>query len=411
MGVDTTSLYSAAYGSLVLNLETARFSSTPIIKDGTGRIGTTLEVTGQANFDGADPTDYLAKQSTIASILKMSGQHFEVRGLDGTVLHAISPAQAVEGGPHITHEILPGSTALHGIVRFTVRAATASTGSGSGDDEPADTYNETITHRPDGLWLVRREGEINGPNSHAAFVAAVAAQRARFPLPYWVLTYSERTSSTDELKTVYSIDSQELVGNLPVAGASAAVSGTWTESVSRDEQQRKVTRIDIDLLCNADPSPFLASLRPTAGLIVRESSSLEYLKEYSLKLSYEILASGSGDDLLNFQQTVEVVPADTVWEERTMPGLDPVLVQKPKVFAKLTQSGSALGLRRPKPALPIYPDNLLDCRRITFSVPSQGEYGTAWSYVMYAPSDVAIDDVINTARAMTQRPAVPEFYA
>lgn len=408
MPVDTRQLLNCSYGTAGFVLEKWKLKSTPVVQYGI-HTSDSYEAEGEGSFDADTPAAYQAKLDLIRAALSLSGQNFQLTGLAGQEHFSLLAAQMQNGGPHVDYTITTGEGALHGKITFTVKAQTIGVNIGSNND-PTNSYTDTLKVKPDTYHVASRDGQISGSNSKSYFLGTVLpAYRAAYPLPNWVITYQYK-QPLDGSKVDYTIEATQLIAPLPAGGGTRSLDGTIRISTERDEQQRKVTNWSFQLVSDADPTPLLNVIRPANVTILRESVQMERLREFSLQANFQTLESGSNDALLNFEQTFEWSDPPDVWEPRSFPGIDPVVVRKPREFATIVQSGSAAGIERyPTEPDPLFPDQLIDRPKINYARRGMVECVTTWSYTMYAVLTMHNDDIFFVFNNKSKRPQNPSF--
>ncbi len=411
-------LHACSVGGEAFQLDDFGYRQEPIIRYGA-TIGAKLTGQGEGWVEAADAGSLAAALSIAAASFQVAGVDFSVYGLGGQELLTISAAECILGGPHISFELMPAATepALIRRFRFTVSADTA-----SADGIPRLATDTTS----DNLRVITWSGELFGGaagdrpvgEQYQALVNTFAGQ---YPFPYWVHTQRLEVAATQDQAT-FNLQATQLAAPLPGGGSGATVvDGEGQENtINRDEQMRLTRIFSFDLIVVGDPQQVINSLRslvqaqissPTvqvsgtsAGVILREQTSVSLNRHVHVKATFESLEGGNGNALMNWSQTFRRTDKQDVWDMKTYPGILPTLVKVPHVFRKLYQSGSATGAGQyPRPPAPLYPNQLADQPDINYQSINGVECQTGWSYAMWMDDETKLD--------ITQlmRPKKPQF--
>lgn len=107
-------------------------------------------------------------------------------------------------------------------------------------------------------------------------------------------------------------------------------------------------------------------------------------------------------DLVDYRQDVRLVIGQP-YDMRSFHGLDPVLVQRPRQYNVLIQTGYAVGWRKiPVAAAPVFPTQLLERPDVQVTQLSDILWKRVWTYVMAVDLNYVPDHA-----ALCQWPAAP----
>jgi hypothetical protein len=366
-------------GGAALQLEDHRYSERPIVRGG-GRAGSVATLSGQGWLEAADHSALAAALRAAEDNFRVSGQTIQVYGPGNVLLHELSSASFVEGGPHIEFTIEPGLQDGYGARRVTF-TATGETTVDPGSGEQPNVPERRIATGPDNLKAVTWSGQISSTDIQATFDQLRAKFSEQFkPSTHWVISYELRQSDTGT-KGAFSLTATELVDDLPESPQGTAVSGRASFSRERDDQMRLTRTYEYDLVVVGDVDAVLDLIRPE-GLILRESVSVGYYAQRSLRASFTTLAGGDGTALMNWQASFRFEPSDFTYDEHRYPNTTPVLVQRPQGLGRVAFSGSATGagVFIPPPSRPSTL-RLLEPPQINQVRVNAVEYRTDWQYV------------------------------
>jgi hypothetical protein len=410
---DYDSFARCTIGTTNLVVTSCKLNKDDVVREGSGLLGGTIgkaiAVEIEAFVTGATAQQLQDNVAAAKAALDASGLDFNFyeNGL-ATPAISIIAARMIDGGPHFKYEVSDGG-ALRKNIRFTLTGQTARAGGGSGggggdtpnvDDQTQ--YDLKITERADSLFTYERNGELRGPNLAATFANILANFIQQYDPTFYTIT-SEREFGTftdtisdgtivaqgDILK--YSMTAVQNSDALPSKDGNLAVEGTASFKSDRDEQHRMTETYAFDLLIEGQPSEVLAAIRgnmlPQGRVAQREGIEFTSIKERRLRASFVYLRSADGDEdgngLMNWTQSFRTIQAADVWEEMQYPGLDPLLIKKPKTLARLVQSGSAIGAGAyPDAPPPLFPGSLLEAPEISNTRINDVERGTEWTYTM-----------------------------
>jgi hypothetical protein len=351
--VDYSGLLSCSIaGAASFEVITYEATVSPVVRPGMGHVADQVQVTITGQIQGADPADLSAKLADLAESVA-DGQNVIIDGLAGEPELQVLAARCLDGGPFLGVKIADGPVALVKSITLTVTGGQLPAGGQQGQNR----YAVMTATRADGLRTVTWDGESLAPGGTSYFTGTVvAAFMQAYGPPKWSVRVDYKTSQEGVIgRTGYQLVATEQFGELPDNAGGQAVEGRITTRVERDEQMRKTSVFEFDLLLDrtADASATLASIRDglvngpegstSQRLILREAATIESLRENRLQASFTILESGWHDQLMNWSRTIRVTHDDQPAEEHRYLGADPILVVMPKRLGKLTDTGSATG--------------------------------------------------------------------
>jgi hypothetical protein len=418
---DFSQLMSCSVGGADLQLLKYGLKEDPIVSQTAGRTGTKIAIQADGEILGTDAADFNAKLSAVIDSLGSSGQTITITGLTGATEVSLPYGDCLNGGPHIAWEFLPDQdTAFHKRIRFTASAEV-----GYGPDpkggSPTDHYSETVETRPDGLRKVTRDGELTAPAGFAAGAlsyfdnTALPAFRSLYKLPDWIVSHTRQVSDNiTSTKVSYKLEAVELYDALPAGQGVTSVSGNATTLVERDEQMRKLTTKEYDLVVDGDPIQLMTFLRQMlqGKTVLSESYDTEDIAENRVRCRYKILEGGNGNDLLNWKQELDVTPEGTPHQSFEYPLGKPAIVLAPAPTYRVTQRGSAIGAGRyPRPPEKMYDgsgDGVIgEMGSENYTPLNEVEKQTTWSYTFIFASHPTLDGSI---LARLERPDDPHFF-
>lgn len=399
------SILKASIGSTSFQLMDYSVRETPVTKDGLGQTGTKVTVQGDGWVEAADAASLTAAIAAMLAGFRIVGKNVTITGLGGAVEYQLLAASCVDGGPFVEIEIQlqqQRGEALVKPVRFTANGSTAPSG---GTTNLVDQFKVETTTRPDELRGITYSGEVLGPGAVGQYVDGILpALLAQYPDSDW--THSDKFSTNAKQDKVdWQVTFVELAAPLPDAVDATAVDGEGTIRREGDEQMRLVTEIGFDLLVEGDPTALLTSIRPTEGVILKESSEITQFRERRLRASFTTLSGRDGNDLLNWEQTLEHEKEVTPLRVVTYPNGEPVFILDVQP-AYVTQRGRAIGAGQyPQAPEPFWPDQLVDRPKIIHTPLNAAEFQVEWMYrfVFRTAPDAAAQV------ALLARPGSPEF--
>jgi hypothetical protein len=392
-------------GQVLLQLEDYSLTTSPIVKDAQGRVGTTVTLEGEGYIENADATAFATALQTAASSFSFSGGTIEIIGLGGVTELLLAPVDFLNGGPHASFEILgkPDS----GLRRQVKFKATGENAPKNGGQPTELSYKVETSTRPDRLRQITRSGELAGAGI-SAYMEAVLKPLilATYPAGQWIPSYKLDRNFKDDRGT-YSFTFIELRDALPAAGNSQVVDGELTMHVDRDEQMRKVTTKTADMVVIGDAIAIATSLRPRPpAIVLRESLEYTSFKENRLRVSFTTLEGANGNQLLDWGQSFTANYDNNPVAVESYPGTFADYYYKPRSGNLYTQAGRAVGAgkypKEPDPVLPLFSDKI----EVTYKQLNQVEYETTWRYVLIS------DKFIETTAiylAQFERPSNPLF--
>ena len=130
--------------TLPLQVDQVDYAVQPTLEQDAGRVGSEVRVEGEGFLASADQA-------------ATSGVDFKVMGFGGAVVHQVLAAGCLEGGPHVSFQVMrAGSGPNHRRVRFGVSARTV-------PSTLVSAYRYRMGSGPDGLQRVGQAGRSPGP--------------------------------------------------------------------------------------------------------------------------------------------------------------------------------------------------------------------------------------------------------
>jgi hypothetical protein len=394
---DFDSLHRISLGPATFQLVKYMPKWTPEIKDGVGRTGTIFSMTGEGYIQADTLSAFATALNNVRDAFNVSGQSVVVYGPNNTEEFRINPADCNDQGPHVGLELLDQTddTAMMRTVRFTVNAKLILKDAAGGP--VAESYRVTEEHASDTTQKVTYAGTLSGPNARAYLISITEPRlRALYDPRVWVenLRFDAGQNDSDIKYTISFEELKQSLGTPPlgdVQQANAIVDGLSTYRNTRDDQQRKVEVYGWDLLLSSanDFQNILDVLRraqhddqgqPKTPLT--ESVELTGLRQIRLRAEYTYLSSGSGDKLLEWEQTIAVDIEDPVCASLEYPGIDAVIYRPAQPARGATQSGRARAVGDfPKIPATFFDERFLSKRRRpTRRIVNEVEYEVSWSY-------------------------------
>lgn len=415
------SFYRCTIGTTGLSVVDYSHHEEKVVREGrgftAGAIGKKIVIAVNAFVTGATPQELQDNLWAAKTALASSGLNFQLwaNGLADPQV-SILAAALVDNGPHFEFDVAKQGEAgaLKKNISFTLTAQTARLGSGGGGQDAQGgvqdltTYDLKVSAGPDGLTTSTRTGEIRGPNLYDRFQQLLKNFGQIYKPDFFTLsseyelgTFQEKSSDGtildqgDVLK--YTLTAVENADALPSDGKNPpvdfAVEGTASAHSDRDEQHRMTETFSFDLLVVGDAQKVLTLIRkvvlPPGRVASRETIEITSVKERRLRASFVYLRSADGaGGLMNWTQTFRTTQAANVFEEKQYPGLNPILIKKPKALARLVQSGTAIGDGEfPAPAAPLFADQLLEAPELSYTDLNDVEKQTEWTYTMAVEND------------------------
>lgn len=311
----------------------------------------TARLEGQVQADS--PADLSMALANVANSLK-DGQDVTITGLGGEQEFSCVAARCFDGGPFIDFEMEEESPVpLVKMIRLTIHTDQLPLGNTAGQYQ----YNVTTSTRPDGLQTVTWDGQSTSPlGSTYLNNTVIPAFKQAYNGPQYAITTEYTTSASGVMTTIrFRFTATQYFGSLSdYGGSGAAVEGSVQMRTERDEHFRKVTtwEFDLQLGTKADASDTLTDLRnyvigkgqggAGAQIILRESATIEQLRDNHLRASFTVMASAGNDALMNWRRTIQIKYPDQPAEEHTYIGAAPILVQLPQRNGQISDNGSAI---------------------------------------------------------------------
>jgi hypothetical protein len=401
---DLSLVLRASYGPLDLSsvgmsLLSVEVRQDAVVKEGLGRVATNVQVTADFEVRKQTAADLYTAMGTIFPLLQIDGYDFVVYGLGAQIQFGMLAAESADFGPHISYTLKDSpESALCKLIQ--VKLTSQATWPSGNSNAVSDNFKLTVDTGPDGLRVITRSGELHGFNSPAYFLSIVVpAMAASYPLPKWVTKLHYQTSQdtprpgttlVQQNTLDYSVVVRENFSPLPATAHGAAVAGVAVDGVirtraERSEQFRKTTTIDFDFLIVGSVSAFMSVIRPSKpGVAIhRESLTVTGVREQRASGNFVLIESADHSPLLEWTQTVRLVPGTKAFEVKEYVGAPPVLVAKSQTAPRLTQTGRAVALYQFKKApTPIFHTHL-ELPEIAYNDLNNQEKETTWTYVMY----------------------------
>jgi hypothetical protein len=397
-------ILKASIGSTSFQLMDYSVRETAVTKEGLGRVGTKVVIQGDGWIEAADAAAFTAAIVAALGSFRVDGQNVTITGLGGGLEYQLLAASCVDGGPFVDVEIGQQSQRGEGFVKPVKFTANGSTAPGSGQQITDQWKVETAT-RPDGLRGITYSGETRGAGAVGLYVNGVLPDLLRqYPAAEWI--HQQKYSSNRKQDLVeWQVSFIELVEPLPSTGDVTVADGEFTERKDRDEQMRLVRETSYDLVIEGDAYSLLTTLRPADGVILKESSEVTHYREQRLRASFVQLMGGDGNDLLNWEQTLEAESETTPLRVVLYPNAAPVFILEVQP-SYLVQRGRAIGAGSyPVPPAPFWPDQLVERPKIITTPLNAVEMQVEWHYrfVFRSPPTTA------SFVARLSRPAQPAF--
>jgi hypothetical protein len=87
-------------GAPVLQLTDFSYQTTPEIKEGSGRIGSTVTLRAEGYVEGATPSAFQSALALAVAVCNQSGLFVQIIGLGGLAEFTMLPIGFLDGGPH-----------------------------------------------------------------------------------------------------------------------------------------------------------------------------------------------------------------------------------------------------------------------------------------------------------------------
>jgi hypothetical protein len=391
-----------SYGSLTLDLLEYDAKETPQISQTSGRVSTKVEIKATCQIIGSSQADLVSQLNAAIAVLRIDAQSMVITGLTAANEYTLFAADCTLSTPCCTFETKQGPAPLTKNLIVTVDAYTLADHTGKnpgGAAPPSNSFTTKYATGTDQLVTVTVTGKMVGLNSPAYFLGTVLPGiQTNYPLPAWVIDSSYTASSDASSSSLsYSVTVRQNVGPLPAMDKeNYALDGEATIKIEIDEQFRRSTTTQYDLLFAGDGKALYGNLRAmaasppgsaqgsTPAIILKESMDLSTIAKPRLRASFTVLDSAdpSKAPLMNFNQKVTLKSADPIYEIKTYPGASPVCLQKALGLPTCTQSGSATAagqwFKPPENLYALY----LDEPQTTYEQINAVECVTTWNYNM-----------------------------
>lgn len=409
-------LHRCTLGTSAFQLVDFKWREQPLPRGGFVVFKVAIEGHGYVEADS--PAQLTTRLKDVADSFRTPGLNFEVFGLGGASLVQLEASDLTGGGPLIGFEIMEAAQdpPLTRSFRFTLlgeRIAQPRPGTEPEEDVPAERRLRT---RPDGLREIAWAGTMSGKGLEARFIKLIGRFRKLYPWRRWIVQYEFTQNAAGDFAAVL-ITGTETVFDLPGPdepdGLPMVRDGDGVLRWERDEQMRLTRVWEYDLLVVGDAMVVrdllrneLVKLIGNGGVILRETLSFGLVRENRLRLSFETLAGGNGNSLLNWTQTFRVHDPWPTYEVLDFSGAEPMILRRPRGLGRIVQTGLAIGagvwVKEPDPVLP---DLLLEQPEISYTYLNETERQTTWTYVMgFLPNSEPLGGV---KLAALERPAKP----
>lgn len=422
-------IFKCSYGGAAFQLVDYALTSEGTFAPSGARTGTKVRVSGAGYVAAASPADLTDKLKEVRDAFGLDGRDLVITGLGGAVQVEVLAAQTLRGGPRVERFELGESLRWPAMVKPVTFQIFADRPAGTVEGLSAvDAYTVTTATRADGLRQIGYGGDLSGPDASKHWREVVLPKRlalfgiragtagAAPPAPpvspelagRWVPDYEEEVNEAGDAVR-YRLTFTELKEPIPAAyldPAIGAVDFEFTLSASRDDQMRQVETRQYDVLLTGNVATLLAELRPRPPVVVvNESVRWTNYRERRVQATFVTLASGDGNGLLDWRQTLSVDGREEpVLHVVEYDGLPPTLLRRLFPVQRARQSGRAVGVGQyPKPAAPFFPGNFSAPRRVERNDLSNFEKETTWSYEY-----VFNGAVPNVALADLDRPHPPD---
>lgn len=411
-------IFKCSYGSAAFQLVDYALVSEGTFAQSGARTGTRVRVSGAGYVAAASPADLTGKLKDVRDAFQLDGRDLVITGLGGAVQLQVLAAQSLRGGPHVERFEFGESMRWPALVKPVTFQIFADQPKVTTEGLPVDTYTVTTATRADGLRQIGYGGDLSGEGASDHWRQVVLPERLRLfgigpgAAPAlagrWVPDYEEEVNEAGDVVR-YRLTFTELKEPIPTAyldPAIAAADFEYTKTTTRDDQMRLVTTSTYDVLLVGSVDAMLTALRPQPPIVVvSESLRWTNYRERRVQASFVTLASGDGNGLLDWRQTLEVDGREEpVLHVVEYDGLPPALLRRLFPVQRARQSGRAVGVGKyPTPAAPFFPQNFSAPRRVVRNDLSNFEKETTWAYEY-----VFNGAVPNVALADLDRPHPPD---
>jgi hypothetical protein len=389
MPSEFASIMACSYGPAAFQLTDYTVNETGEVKEGLGRVGSVITVSGEGYVEASSPADLSTQIAAVVTAFRSSGRPLTITGLGGVAEYTLPLRGANDGGPHTTEfDLLDVSDEAPLVRRFTFAVEwrgvpSEGDGGGTGDAPVENSYTVGKTTRTDSRNQVSYRGELRGPNAgnHFRTVTLPGLRQNYNPLVWTVV--SEHTVNLANDRCDYTITFTELANPLPTGTPTAIiVDGEITTSQEMDATGRMTRTISLDLQVKGDPLELLTIIRPKEPpVILSERFETTQIKETRLRASFVTLAGRFGNDLIEWEQTltltVESVGERVVFEYIGRP---PQFGVKEPIY-RASQRGRAVAVGRYlREAQPFFLTQLERPPQATFRPIDLVQRETTWAY-------------------------------
>jgi hypothetical protein len=390
------------------------FVEEPYMIDGE-RLGTKVKLRGKAEVTGTNAADLASNVEFAARAFRGSVLAFEIYAFE-TLEYSMLEVDSIDGGPFVEHfevlEQLDGEPLVKQITFKINNTRTVDGGGGGGGGSSGEPRRVTTTKRPDALREITYIGKIARLDAEAWWTnTRLPALLQPFNANKWIPDVEAVYVGKKQIE--YRVTFTELATEIPAEYLATAVDFEHTFSRDRNAQHRQTDTLAYNVLLKpgADVVAMRDLLRPKPPIVVlSERFSYTNYHELRLQVEFVVLRSGSGNDLLEWEQTleneVESIPVRAI----PFSGLRPVILTDPFPVYTATIRGRAVGLSRyPKAPLTsaVFPTASLGATpKVKYRAINAVELETEWTYTYtFATSQQVQPATI----LLLGRPAAPEF--
>lgn len=379
--------------------------SKPVVEPGKGRTSTEVHLEGWGWVEaGTDVNAYGAAVASAVGSFNKSGQDVAINEWGGALVITLNAAGCLDGGPHINFSLEPSQAESPLTKRFTF-SIDANQKPDPTSNTPDETYKVTTTTAADNTRQITISGDLAGVGL-AAFYQGTVLPRwgSTYPPANWVMKQALQLNGTGD-RGSYTISFEELIEPLPNGDGFTMADGETTFRVERDEQENLLLHTIWEGQVIGDPVKAIMAIRPTPPeSIRRESYEYTNLKGHHIKAEFVQLDSGSGDGLLDFEQTLGTNANFPTYQAAVYPGIGPIVVRDPDPPYRYLQEGRAVGLgqfpKEPEPLLPF----LSSPPVVQQEHLDEDRKQTTWHYEFFATARATLD------LYKLGRPTKPQFY-
>jgi hypothetical protein len=380
-------LLNCTLGGAAFSLRDYGFREEVQFRDGAA-VGTKITLRGTGEIRGSSASELSANLDSVRTAFRNKGYNFQIFAL-GVLEMQVLAAESIDGGPFTeSFEALPqlqkDGERLVKQVDFVITNITAPPGDDGGGDEQTEPKKITTRTKPDGARVIEYVGKLTRADVETFWSRVqLPALIKPYPPATWVPEIqAERTGST---VIDYRVAFTELVIPIPDNVAADVVDEEFTYSEERDDQQRLIETRSYNLLVK--PGSNIISLRDkirpqSPTVILRERFSYTNFHEKRLQAEFVILRSGSGNDLLEWENSLQFDEESNPVTPVKYVGLRPMMLRSDFPVFTAVQTGRAVGLGKyPKAANKMFDSKFLgDTPKIRRRPINEVERETTWSY-------------------------------